>query len=128
LPGETSREALIEILESMAAARADSFLAVLKTFGPQSEGLMSFPRPGHTLALDVPYDGPGIVAVLHRLDEIVVRHGGRVYLAKDACLRPELVPEMYPDLAAFRAIKARVDPEHRFSSSQSRRLRLLEDK
>jgi len=52
----------------------------------------------------------------------VLRRGGRVYLAKDARMRPEVFQAMYPKLEAWRAIKAAADPGNRFSSSLSRRL------
>ncbi|MDH4216771.1 MAG: FAD-binding oxidoreductase, partial [Gallionella sp.] len=73
-----------------------SFLAVLKRFGPQGRGLLSFPLAGYTLALDLPLRDEGLFALLNKLDEIVLRHGGRVYLAKDARLSAESFRAMYP--------------------------------
>jgi len=126
LPPESSRTALVEILERLSKANRGSFLAVLKTLGPKSDGLLSFPTRGYTLALDLPHTGPDLVEELQKIDEIVLRAGGRVYLAKDACMRPEHFVEMYPNLERFKAIKARVDPEQRFASSQARRLGIVE--
>jgi len=60
------------------------------------------------------------------LDEMVLRHGGRLHVAKDSCMSPETFAAMYPDLDRFRAVKREVDPEGRFSSSMARRLRILE--
>ena len=51
--------------------------------------------------------------------------GGRVYLAKDSRLAPELVPIMYPELDRFRELRARVDPSHVIQSDLARRLGLL---
>jgi hypothetical protein len=46
---------LREILACIAASGQGSMLAVLKRFGDKtSGGLLSFPRPGITLALDFP--------------------------------------------------------------------------
>ena len=56
----------------------------------------------------------------------MARRGGRVYLAKDACLAPEHFAEMYPQAARFREVKAKVDPDGRFASRQARRLGLVE--
>jgi FAD/FMN-containing dehydrogenase len=78
--------------------------------------------PGHTLALDIPNAGPETAEFLRGLDRVVLEHGGRVYLAKDACMSRDSVRAMYPELPRFNAIKARLDPGNRFSSSQSRRL------
>ena len=63
--------------------------------------------------------------LLDRLDRIVIRHGGRVYLAKDSSLSAWAIPEMYPDLTRFQEIQQKHDPNHRFSSSLARRLNLL---
>ena len=66
---------------------------------------MSFPKEGYTLALDFPVCS-GSAALLDGLDEITHRHGGRVYLAKDACRAPQRLREGYPRLGAFKAIRA----------------------
>ena len=67
-----------------------------------------------------------MLEALARLDQIVLRAGGSVYLAKDSCLGAETFAAMYPGLERFREIKAKVDPEQRFSSSLARRLRIVE--
>jgi len=54
--------------------------------------------------------------------EIFAGAGGRVYLAKDARLRPELLPAMYPGLRDLVAACRRVDPEGVLASDLSRRL------
>jgi FAD/FMN-containing dehydrogenase len=112
---------LVELLGKLSGSRRASFLAVLKTFGRGGDGLLSFPRPGHTLALDLPA-APGIVEFARDLDRVVLKHGGRVYLAKDACLTREAFEQMYPNLGRFKEAKARLDPEGRFTSSLARRL------
>jgi decaprenylphospho-beta-D-ribofuranose 2-oxidase len=121
-PPDQSRDGLIEMLEAISRSRRASFLAVLKKFGAQ-EGLLSFPMPGFTLALDFPVTD-GLFDFLDTLDAMVLRRGGRVYLAKDARLRPETFRAMYPNLPAWQLAKAVADPNDRFSSSLSRRLRM----
>jgi len=122
-PRETSRAGHVKLLERLSASRRASFLAVLKSTGEQGPGLLSFPLPGHTLALDLPARAD-IRAFAAELDRIVLDHGGRLYLAKDACTTPAALRAMYPRLDEFLAVKARLDPRGLFSSSQARRLGL----
>ena len=85
------RDAVAELLSRIADAGGSSFLAVLKVFGEiQSLGLLSFPRPGITLALDFPNRGSQTMKLLDRLDEIVRTSGGAVYPAKDARMSGKL--------------------------------------
>lgn len=125
LPHASARAGLVQLLERLVASRRASFLAVLKAMGPESGGLLSFPTPGYTLALDLPYSGTDVLEFLRGLDEVVLEHGGRIYLAKDTCMKPESFERMYPALGRFREVKARLDPHNRFASSQSKRLRIV---
>ena len=110
--------------ELVSAARAPSFVTVLKRFGEEDPGLLSFPRAGWTLALDFPARTPGLAGLLDRLDRLVVDAGGRVYLAKDSRVPPDVLAQMYPRLPEFRQFRAGLDPEGRLASDLSRRLGL----
>ncbi|CAL9445020.1 Decaprenylphosphoryl-beta-D-ribose oxidase [Streptomyces sp. enrichment culture] len=122
--GHGREDALRRIVRRISERRCPSFLAVLKRFGEADPGWLSFPVPGWTLALDIPAGLPGLGAFLDELDEEVATAGGRVYLAKDSRLRPDLLAAMYPRLDDFRALRARIDPHGVFTSDLSRRLTL----
>lgn len=122
-PPAGSAAGLRELLERLVRSPHPSFLAVLKSCGEADAGLLSFPFRGYTLALDIPWS-PGLADFLHQLDALVLRHGGRLYLAKDAAMKPETFAAMYPQAEKFRQIKARLDERGLFSSDQARRVGL----
>jgi FAD/FMN-containing dehydrogenase len=114
----TDAQGIRRVLEEIAAAGQGSFLAVLKTFGNvASPGLLSFPRPGVTLALDFPNRGATTLELLERLDAIVLEHQGAVYPAKDARMSGETFRRAFPK---WEEVARLADP--RFSSSFWRRV------
>lgn len=118
LPPEASREGVAQLLQRIGASGQGSFLAVLKTFGAKhSLGLLSFPRPGATLALDFPNLGESTHHLFRELDAVVRDAGGALYPAKDARMPPDLFRAGYPLWEKFSAF---VDPG--FSSSFWRRV------
>lgn len=118
VPRLTARQAVADMLAAIAAAGEGSFLAVLKTFADRpAAGLLSFPMAGATLALDFPNKGARTERLFARLDDIVVRAGGRLYAAKDARMPAQMFAQGYPALEKFSAFR---DPG--ISSAMSRRL------
>ncbi|MBI4199745.1 MAG: FAD-binding oxidoreductase [Chloroflexi bacterium] len=122
-PLQASRETLVRLLEMVVKSRHASSLVILKKFGPQ-EGLLSFPMPGYTVAMDFPVYSAPFLALVSAMDELVAQSGGRVYLAKDACLSRERFQAMYPRWKEWLAAKERYDPRGAFTSSMARRLGL----
>lgn len=124
IPEATAYDGIASLLQELTRSRRPSFLAVLKRFGAQGRGMLSFPTAGYTLALDLPIRDAGLFTLLNQLDQIVLQHGGRVYLAKDARLSPETFRSMYPRYEEWLKVKSAFDPDNRFSSSLSRRLNI----
>jgi decaprenylphospho-beta-D-ribofuranose 2-oxidase len=118
----SAKQGLIEILTRISDKGLGSFLAVLKIFGKQ-DSLISFPSEGYTLALDFPVRN-GLFEFLDELDEIVLRYGGRLYMSKDARMKPEVLFRGYPRLAEFKSIIRKYNPSFKLSSVQSERLLL----
>lgn len=121
LPGPDVHGPTRRLLTLLAEQRRTSFLCVLKDCGPEGLGLLSFPRPGISIALDIPMR-EGTQALVDALNAIVIAAGGRIYLAKDALTRPEDLRAMEPRLDAFLATRRHWDPDGRIRSAQSVRL------
>ncbi|HUD51420.1 FAD-binding oxidoreductase [Parvibaculum sp.] len=118
VPARDQRDVSEALLAEIGRSGQGSFLVVFKVFGDlASPGLLSFPMPGTTLALDFPILGEKTFALLDRLDAIVMEAGGRLYPAKDARMSPACFGHGYPQRNTFRNF---VDP--RFGSSFARRV------
>lgn len=118
LPPAVAPDSTAELLQRIAASGTGSFLAVLKQFGPvPSPGLLSFPRPGTTLALDFANRGDPTLNLLDQLDDVVAAAGGAVYPAKDARMTGERFRQYFP---AWRKFMGFIDPT--ISSSFWRRV------
>jgi decaprenylphospho-beta-D-ribofuranose 2-oxidase len=124
VPEDSGPHTLRNILEHCQRNKIPSSLGVLKRFGP-AQGWLSFPIPGYTLSLDIPFR-PGILAPLDELDRLVIQAGGRVNLSKDARLSPQAFRAMYPEFPRWLAVKRLVDPLDRFSSAMGVRLQLAQ--
>ncbi len=116
--GAAGIRSMIEVLGELGAA---SFLSVIKDCGDEGEGLLSFPRPGMSIALDIPIK-ENTQKVIDRLNERVIACRGRIYLTKDGFTRPADFRAMEPRLERFLALQRTWDPDHTLRSAQSERL------
>jgi FAD/FMN-containing dehydrogenase len=118
LPFSAGTEVMDDIILRIAAAGQGSFLVVLKTFGhKKGQGILSFPSPGITLAMDFPWKGESTRKLLDELDQLVIGSKGRIYPAKDARMKPEIFQKGFPE---WQNILPYLDPG--FSSSFWRRV------
>jgi hypothetical protein len=120
-----AKQGLIDIMHTIGNSGMGSFLTVLKVFGKQ-DSLISFPKEGYTLAMDFAVK-EGLLEFLDKLDEIVLRNGGRLYMSKDARMKPEALEAGYPKLDQFKAIVKKYNSHNKFSSMQSDRLLLTKN-
>jgi L-gulonolactone oxidase len=108
IPAAAAAETIRRLLELTAERGQGSFLVVLKLLGDRrSPGVLSFPLPGATLALDFPNKGESTQQLLARMSEIVLEAGGRIYPAKDATMSSAAFRAGYPD---WRKVEAMRDP------------------
>lgn len=121
LPKADGPRAVQRLLEHVGKAKFGSFLAVLKQIGDDNV-TMPFAMPGYTLAMDFRAALPGLFDLLDELDRIVLDHGGRIYLSKDARLSASTFREMYPEFPAWQEQVATVAPTGRFRSALAERL------
>lgn len=120
LPLDQARAGLAAILDQIAQAGRGSFLAVLKRFGAQA-GPLSFPTEGYTLALDFTRS-PADDALVARLHDLTVDHGGRFYLAKDSHLTSDILHRSDPRWSQFHAWRQARGLDKAFASTLSNRL------
>jgi len=121
LPEPHARDATHRFIRLLQLRDAAPFLAVIKDCGLEGPGMLSFPRPGISIAVDMPMRST-TQALVDALNEFVIAEGGRIYLAKDALTRAEHFRAMEPRVEAFLAIRRRWDPSGRIRSAQSIRL------
>ena len=123
LPKATSYDGLEEALNSISRAGLGSFLAVLKLCGRANENYLSFPMEGYSLALDFKIQ-KGIFNFFDELDQIVLKYGGRLYLAKDSRVTKAVFEQGYPRIGKFRDLREKYEMTNKFNSMQSRRVEI----
>lgn len=122
IPDKAGPAAVRRFLEALnRAGGADSFLSVIKDCAAEGKGMLSFPLPGISVALDLAV-GPHTQKLVDTLNETVAAEGGRIYLAKDAFTRAEDFRVMEPRLDTFLELRKRWDPELKIRSAQSVRV------
>jgi FAD/FMN-containing dehydrogenase len=120
LPHEATSDMVRRFL-LLALSRHDVFLCVIKDCGGEGLGTLSFPKPGISLALDMPF-GDATQSHVDAMNELVAAEGGRIYLAKDALTRPEHYRAMDPRVDRFLCVRREWDRDGRIRSALSMRL------
>lgn len=123
LPLASSHLGMTEVLETIAKSKRASFLAVLKLHGIANKNFLSFPLKGYSLALDFKITA-GLFEFLDELDQLVLKHQGRIYLAKDARVPKSVFDVGYTKAEEFRELRRRIGASESIQSRQSQRLGL----
>jgi len=109
VPYESADVVIPYILEMSARQDQGSFLSVLKVFGNlPSPGLLSFPRKGVTIALDLRNLGDATLNMMQQFDEEVMAVGGAVYPAKDARMSARAFRQFFPQWQTLEVLR---DPQ-----------------
>jgi decaprenylphospho-beta-D-ribofuranose 2-oxidase len=111
-------------IERMARAHHPPFISIIKRFGDENPGGLSFPMAGWMGVCDFTPAGD-LPRLLDDLDELVAQAGGRTFLAKDARVRPDTLRAMYPKVEDWREIRGRLDPDGVMRSDLAERLALV---
>jgi FAD/FMN-containing dehydrogenase len=123
LPIERDTRVVRRFFAAMTRRGCASPVSVVKDCGPEGKGTISFPKPGISIAVDVPLRRGGKTqALVDALNEIVLEAGGRIYLAKDVLTRADHFRAMEPRLAGWNEVRRKWDPERTLRSALSVRL------
>lgn len=121
VPHQHAPAMLDHVMRGLRNAKLASPLAVIKAFGQQGAGWLSFPKPGITLAMDLPAHAKTL-KLLNHLDDLLHQMDGRVYLAKDARLSRAHLQAGYSQLGRFEQLISQLDPERKFFTALAHRL------
>ena len=121
LPLKNSYDGLQEILTTISNSGKGSFLAVLKLYGKENDNYLSFPLEGYSLALDFKIES-GIFELLDKLDDIVLKYSGRIYLTKDVRVSKDTFEQGYSKIDKFREFRRAYSMDKKFNSLQSKRV------
>ncbi len=124
IPKSAGIKGMRAILTKISEHDIGSFLSVLKMFGPQNKNFLSFPIEGFTLALDFKMSTKTI-ALVKKLDAMVIDMGGRIYLTKDSLMNENTFKATYSNWSLFEKTREKYGAIGHFSSAQSKRLGLL---
>jgi FAD/FMN-containing dehydrogenase len=119
---EAAGPAAVRRFLTLLTSRGDaSFLCVIKDCGAEGQGMLSFPMPGTSIALDFPVHS-GTQELIDTLNKAVIDEGGRIYLAKDAFTRGADFRRMDARVERFLEVRRKWDPDLRLRSAQSVRI------
>lgn len=121
IPKTKGHEGLEEIFNLINSSKSKPFLSVLKLFGDENDNYLSFPKKGWTLALDFK-NNRETVNLINKLDQIILKFKGKIYLAKDSLMSEKLFKSTYDSWEKFYNFRVSIGADKVFNSVQSKRL------
>jgi len=96
VPVNQAEGTIRRVLDEITRSGCTPFLSVLKKLGKRDLNVssLSFPEPGYTLAIDFKAT-KAVFKLLDRLDKIVLDHGGKLNLCKDARMSKDIFRKTY---------------------------------
>lgn len=102
---ENALHTLEQLISLIQCHKATPTLTVLKLFSQVGEGMLSFCKPGFTIAIDFIYNTEAQHAV-KAMNQLISDINGRIYLAKDLLLTSEQYRTMYEHCEHFSQVLA----------------------
>ncbi len=121
IPEHAGVDGVKQFLNVLTARGGASFLCVIKDCGAEGPGMLTFPMPGVSIALDIAVRDD-TQALVDALNECLIKLGGRIYLTKDSFTRADHFRAMEPRLDKWLAVKRRWDPDNHIQSHLFRRI------
>ena len=122
VPFNDAYKSIYEILITMKRYKAYSFVSVLKSM-KKKDFPLSFGQNGFTLVFDFPIY-KDITMILNKINDIVLKYNGKIYLAKDSFIEKEKFKNLNSEFYNVEFTKLRKKSNYFFSSLQSKRLGL----
>jgi len=122
VPFKNSYKSIFEILMTIKKYKAYSFVSVLKSM-KKKDFPLSFGQNGFTLVFDFP-DYKDIAMILDKVDDIVLKYNGEIYLVKDSIIEKKKFRHLNSEFYNHEFIKLRKKSNYFFNSLQSKRLGL----
>jgi FAD/FMN-containing dehydrogenase len=116
-----SESNLKRIINIIKKSKFRPYLTVVKMMGHCNSNYLSFPIKGYSFALDFKNE-IDVIKLFDKLDKIIIKMNGRIYLAKDSSIKKDNFFKMYPKVNDFKKILSKYSPSGKITSLQSLRL------
>ena len=110
-----------EVFNQINKSQFKPYLSTFKRYSHSNKNYLTFSKKGFGLAIDFP-NNDGSVKLIKELENIIIKHDGRIYLSKDSLLSRKNFEKSYEKNEIFKDILNHINPGFKFKSMQSDRL------